>query len=70
MDTLLIELTNPKAITLLQELESLHLIRVLKDNSHSKPKLSALLRGSISSTAADEFNESVRKSREEWERNI
>ena len=70
MDTLLIELTNPKAITLLQELESLHLIRVLKNENHSKPKLSKLLRGSISSTAADEFNKSVKKSREEWERSI
>lgn len=70
MDTLLIELTNPKALNLLQDLEDLHLIRVLSKDNLPKTKLSTLLRGSISAKVADEFNESVRKSREEWESNI
>lgn len=70
MDTLLIELTNPKAINLLQELEDLHLIKVLKKETTHKSKLSSVLRGSISAEAADEFNKSVQKSRDEWQRDI
>lgn len=70
MDTLTIELTNPKALNLLTELAKLHLIRFVQKDSVAKPKLSSLLRGSISSQAANEFNESIQKSRDEWERNI
>lgn len=36
----------------------------------TKPKLSTLLRGSISAEAAEAFNEHVRQSRNEWERPI
>jgi hypothetical protein len=70
METITIELTNPKALNLLVELAELHLIRFIKQEPVVKPKLSSLLRGSISTQAADEFNESTQKSRNEWERNI
>jgi hypothetical protein len=69
MDTLLIELTNPKAMNLLQELEDLHLIRVLKKETSTKTKLSSILRGSITAKEANELNEVIKKSRNEWERN-
>lgn len=70
METLTIELTNPKAITLLQDLEELHLIKLLRTEKIIKPKFSTQLRGSISPEAADKFNQEVRKSRDEWERGI
>jgi hypothetical protein len=70
METLTIELTNPKALNLLTELAELHLIRFVKKETISKPKLSTLLRSSISPQAADEFNESIQQSRNEWERSI
>ena len=70
MDTVTIELTNPKAMSLLEELEALQLIRVLKKETRDKPKLSTLLRGSVPAHVAQEFNESVSKSRNEWERPI
>lgn len=37
-------------------------------NPPTKPKLSTLLRGSISAETAEAFNEHVRQSRDEWER--
>ena len=64
MNTLLIELINPNAIMLLKDLEKLHLIKVLKKEVSTKPKLSTLLRNSISAEVAEEFNESVKLSRE------
>ncbi len=70
METLTIELTNPKSRGLLQELEVLQLIRVLEKEPVDKPKLSTLLRGSISADAAAAFNELVSQSRDEWERGI
>lgn len=63
MNTLLIELINPNAIMLLKDLEKLHLIKVLKKEVSTKPKLSTLLRNSISAEVAEEFNESVKLSR-------
>jgi hypothetical protein len=70
MDTLTIELTNPKALNLFTELAELHLIRFVKKETVKKPKLSVLLRGSISPQVANEFNEEIKKSRQEWERPI
>ncbi len=70
METLTIEVVNPQAMNLLEDLEALHLIRMIKKESKPKTKLSKLLRGSISSKVAEEFNLSIEKSRAEWERNI
>ena len=70
MDTVTIELTNPKAMNLLEELEALQLIRVVKKEKLDKPRLSTLLRSSVSPQAAVEFNESIQKARNEWERPI
>lgn len=73
MNTLTIELTNPKAINLLTDLAELNLIKFIDkepiDYTH-RPKLSSLLRGSISAQAADEFNKSIEKSRNEWTQDI
>jgi hypothetical protein len=67
MDTMVIELTNQKAIGLLHELEELQLIRVLKKNIEAdKPKLSDKYRGSISKEAGRELNEHIKQMRNEW----
>ena len=70
MDTITVEQTNPKAMSLLEELEALQLIRVLKKETLNKPKFSTLLRGSVPAQVAQEFNESISKSRNERERPI
>ncbi len=70
METLNIEIVNPKAINLLREMEDLDLIKVIKNVNVLRPKASKILRGSISKESADEFNEYVKKSRNEWERNF
>lgn len=68
METLFIELTNPKARNLLQELEELHLIKVIKKGDSVEQKPSRKLRGSISAEATQAFNEEIDKSRNEWNR--
>lgn len=65
METLIIELTNQKAYKLIQDMEELNLIRVLKKHV----KLS-LLRGKIKTKMSDEdINNRIDKLRKEWERN-
>ncbi len=71
MDTLLIQITNQKALGLIHELEELHLIKVLKENIQTKQKLSDKYRGKLPVEIANDMQEYVRKSRNEWdERNI
>jgi hypothetical protein len=71
MDTILIQVTNQKARGLLHELEELHLIKVLKENFGSKEKLSEKYAGKLPAEIADELQEYITQSREEWNnRNI
>jgi hypothetical protein len=69
MDTLIIQLTNQRAYKLLQELEDLHLIRVLKTNFHTTQQLSEKYAGKIPSNVADELQLFVAQSRDEWNQN-
>lgn len=66
MDTLLIQVTNQKAIGLIHELEELHLIKVLKNNFQTGSKLSEKYAGKLPPNIADELQNYVTKSREEW----
>jgi hypothetical protein len=66
--TMLIQLTNEKAIGLLHELEELHLIKVLKENIvPSATKLSDKYRGVFTEEDARSFNEHTQTLRKEWE---
>ena len=68
MDTILIQLTNQKALGLLHELEELHLIKVLKENiAVEKPKLSDKYKGIISKEEGLKLNEHIKKMRNEWD---
>lgn len=66
MDTLIIQLTNQKAYKLLKQLEDLHLIRVLKKNIQPSQKLSEKYAGKLPADIADELQQYVAQSRDEW----
>ena len=67
-NTLLIQLTNNKAIKLIRELEELHLIKVLKENiMPAKIKLSDKYRGSISKTAGKNLSDHIMQMRNGWD---
>lgn len=72
METLTIELKKAKGMALLEDLEALDIIKIIRKKTPPKPpgKLSDMFRGSITAEEADKFNEYVKKSRNEWERNI
>lgn len=66
-NTMLIQITNQKAIGLLHELEELNLIKVLKENfAPVKRKLSGKYAGKLPSDVADELQDYLTKSRNEW----
>ena len=66
-NTILIQITNKKAIGLLHELEELHLIKVLKENVSSiEPKMSEKYKGIISKEDGQKLNEHVKQMRSEW----
>ena len=65
-NTMLIELTNQKAIKLLRDLEDLNIIKVLKENITEKKKLSEKYRGSISKEEGLKLDKHIEDSRNEW----
>lgn len=66
-NTMLIQVTNQKALRLLYELEELHLIKVLKGNlAPTKAKLSDKYKGVFSKEDAKSFNEHTQTMRGEW----
>lgn len=66
MNTMLIQVTNQKAIGLIHELEELHLIKVLKENVGPVQKLSEKYAGVLPAEIADELQKHVTESRNEW----
>jgi hypothetical protein len=67
-NTMLIQVTNQKAVGLLRELEELHLIKVLKENfAPVKTKLSDKYRGVFSKEDAQSFNDHTQQMRKEWD---
>jgi hypothetical protein len=67
MDTLLIQITNQNAYSLLNELEKLHLIKVLKKESASTQKLSEKFAGKLPADAAKKLQDHIKQSRDEWD---
>jgi hypothetical protein len=66
-NTMLIQLTNEKAIGLLRELEELHLIKVLnEDITPPQIKLSDKYRGVFSKEDSLSFDEHTKTMRKEW----
>jgi hypothetical protein len=67
MDTLTIQVTNQNAYSLLNELEKLHLIKVLKRESTSSQKLSDRFAGKLPLDAAQKLQDHIKQSRDEWD---
>jgi len=67
MDTVLIQLTTPKTMKLLLELEELNLLRVLKKNISSDTKLSDKYANKLSATITEDLQKHIEQSRNEWE---
>ncbi len=66
-NTMLIQVTNQKAIRLLHELEALHLIKVIKENfTPTKTKLSDKYKGIISKEQGQNLNDHIKQMRSEW----
>ena len=63
MDTLTIQVTNQNAYSLLNELEKLHLIKVLKRESTSSQKLSDRFAGKLPADAARKLQDHIKQSR-------
>ena len=71
METVLIQINNNKAYKLLEDLEDLNIIKILKKNIQPKQKLSEKYAGKLPSDVADELQNYVNQSRNEWtNRNI
>ncbi len=67
-NTMLIEVTNQKAIGLLRELEELHLIKVLQENfTPVNTKLSDKYKGIIDKEQGQDLNEHIKQMRSEWD---
>jgi hypothetical protein len=66
-NTMIIQLTNQKAAGLLNELEDLQLIKILKRNVEpSNAKLSVKYRGMISKADGQDLNKHINQMRSEW----
>jgi len=64
---MLIQITDQKAYKFLEDLEDLNLIKVLQKKEQASEKLSEKYAGKLSPRVAEELQEYVSKSREEWE---
>ena len=66
METVLVQINNNKAYKLLEDLEDMHILKVLKKNVAPKQKLSEKYAGKLPSDIADELQNYVTQSRNEW----
>ncbi|HEY3369810.1 MAG TPA: hypothetical protein VGK10_03115 [Prolixibacteraceae bacterium] len=66
METVLIQINNNKAYKLLEDLEDLHIIKVLKKSIEPQQKLSEKYAGKLPSDIADELQNHVTQCRNEW----
>ena len=66
METILIQINNAKAYRLLEDLEDLHIIKVLKKSVQSGQKLSGKYAGKLPTDIANQLQDYVTQSRSEW----
>ncbi len=67
METVLVQITNNKAYKLLQELEELNILKIIKEDVlEKKVKLSDKYKGVFSKEDAANFNEHTQTMRKEW----
>lgn len=68
METVLIQIKNNKAYKLLEDLEDLEIITVLQKNTVVKQKLSERYAGKLPDDVANELQNHIKQSRNEWNR--
>ena len=66
MEIVLVQINNNKAYRLLEDLEDLHIIKVLKKSIEPQQKLSEKYAGKLPADVADELQNYVSQSRNEW----
>jgi hypothetical protein len=66
METVVIQINNSKAYKLLADLEDLHILKVIKKIKPQTLCLSEKYAGKLTSKTADELQDYVKLSREEW----
>jgi len=68
----LLQINNDKAYKLIEDLEALRIVKVLKKTVQRKEKLSAKFAGSLnlSDQEYNDFQDSIKQGRDEWERDI
>ena len=67
METVLVQINNSKAYRLLEDLEALHILKVLKKSILPQQKLSEKYKGVFSKEDAKNFNEHTQTMRKEWD---
>ncbi len=67
METVLVQINNSKAYRLLEDLEDLHILKVLKKSILPQQKLSEKYKGVFSKEDAKNFNEHTQTMRKEWD---
>jgi len=72
MNTILLQINNNKAYKLIEDLEALNIVKVLKKNIRQEEKLSKKFAGSLhlSDDEYNNFQNSLTQNRNEWERDI
>ncbi|WP_184546526.1 hypothetical protein [Mucilaginibacter sp. FT3.2] len=72
METVLLQINNSKAYKLIEDLEALHIVKVLEKNNQPKRKLSEKFAGvlNLSKEEYDNLQNSITQGRNEWERGI
>lgn len=65
METVLVQINNQKAYKLLEDLEDLQIIKVLKKSVQSQEKLSEKYAGKLPADIADELQDYINQSRKE-----
>jgi len=71
MKTIIVEIKNDIAMSLLRNLESMQILRVVEDKTVTrKQKLSEKFSGCLSEDRANELQKELTQMRSEWERDI
>jgi hypothetical protein len=66
METVLVQINDNKAYKLLEDLEDLQILKVLKKSIEPQQKLSEKYAGKLPANIADELQNYVTQSRNEW----
>jgi len=66
METILVQINNDKALKLLQELEELKIIKLLKRNESSGTSLSEKYAGKLSEPTVEKLQQHIKQSRDQW----